>query len=377
MVRSSFPSSTWERLIQNPRADDNTSQIIHWLSRFQNQMQHSALRAIRVPETGEWLLHQALFQSWCHDEKSNNIFWCGGLPGVGKSVIASLVVDYLLSSFTKESEGVAYIYCDPNDLCQQTPAMMLAVLLGQLLDSTKAMPRPVLQIYERYDRGNCSPQVEDLETTLLLVCKKFQKLFFVVDGLDEWGDSGHWNSLLVLVKSLKTSSARLFVTSRSNWEGISNIQDHYRLTITAYEKDVRRYLTLTMQQDNNFAKLVDGPLQSKIIRKITQPPLRTFLFPALQIQSLMRHADIELALARMPLDTSKLFEEILEDIKQQSEDRSNFAMKILTWLAHAKRPMLVKELCQALTISPGDSCPKDINLIQPNSILDSCLGLVV
>lgn len=72
-----------------------------------------------------------------------------------------------------------------------------------------------------------------------------------------------------------------------------------------------------------------------------------------------------------------MFEEILEDIKRQSKDRFNLAMKTLTWLAHAKRPMLVKELCQALTISPGDSCLRDINLVQPNSILDSCLGLVV
>ncbi len=153
--------------------------------------------------------------------------------------------------------------------------MMLAELLAQLLDSTKAIPRPVLQLYERYDRGTCSPQVEDLETTLLLVCKKFQKLFFVVVGFDEWGSAGHWNSLLALVKSLKTTSARLFVTSRSNWEGVSNILDRHRFTITTHEKDVRRYLTLTMQQDNNFAKLVDGSLQSKIISKITQSPLRT------------------------------------------------------------------------------------------------------
>jgi len=185
------------------------------------------------------------------------------------------VVDYLLSSITEDSEVVAYFYCDPNDLCQRSPAMMLAELLAQFLDPTKAMPRPVLQLYERYDRGKCSPQVEDLETTLLLVCKKFQKLFFVVDGLDEWEDARHWDSLLILVKSLKTTSARLFVTSRSNWEGISDIPDRHRFTITANEKDVRRYLALTMQQDNNFAKLVDGSLQSQITRKIAQSPLRT------------------------------------------------------------------------------------------------------
>ncbi len=89
MVRSSCPSNKWEMFIQNPGVDDNTRRVIHWLSRFQNQIQHSALRAIRLPETGEWLLHQALFQSWSHDEKSNNIFWCNGLSGAGKSVIAS------------------------------------------------------------------------------------------------------------------------------------------------------------------------------------------------------------------------------------------------------------------------------------------------
>ncbi|UKZ97213.1 uncharacterized protein TrAFT101_011977 [Trichoderma asperellum] len=366
--------------IQSTGADENASQIIHWLSKFRNQIQHSTLRAIRLPETGEWFLHQALFQSWCHDEKPNNIFWCNGIPGAGKSVITSLVVDYLLSSFTEGSEGVAYIYCDPNDLCQQTPVMMMAELLAQLLDSKKAMPRPVLQLYERYDRGKWSPQIEDLETTLLLVCKKFRKLFFVMDGLDELGDGRYWNRLVALLKSLTTTTVRLFVTSRPHWVGVRNMLDHPQFTITAHEKDVRKYLIHTMQQDNDFAKLIDGSLQSKIIRRIMQSSQRTFLNAAIQIQSLMRHttlADIELAITRMSLDTSKLLEETLEDIKRQSKDRSNLAMKTLTWLAHAKRPMLVKELCQGLAISPGDCCPKKINLVQLKSILDSCLGLVV
>jgi hypothetical protein len=149
--------------------------------------------------------------------------------------------------------------------------MMLAELLAQLLDSRKALPRPVLQLFERYDSGKCSPQVEDLETTLLIVCKKFRKLFFVVDGLDECVAAQHWSSLQALLKRLKTTSARLFVTSRSNREDISSVLDHpTRFTITAHERDVRRYLILTVQQDDNFAKLIDGSLKSKIVCKITQ-----------------------------------------------------------------------------------------------------------
>ena len=185
------------------------------------------------------------------------------------------MVDYLRNSFTEDNEAVTYIYCDPNDLCEQTPAMMLAELLAQLLDSRKPMPRPALQLYERYDRGKCSPQVEDLKTTLLLVCKKFQRLFFVVDGLNECDDARHWKNAMALIKSLKTSSARLFVTSRSSCEDISSILGRPPFTITAHKQDVRRYLLHTMEQNNDFAKLTDESLKSKILRKITRSSQRT------------------------------------------------------------------------------------------------------
>lgn len=185
------------------------------------------------------------------------------------------MVDYLLNSFTEDSEGVAYIYCDPHDPCQQTPAMMFSELLTQLLDSTKAMPRPVLQLYERYDRGKWSPQVEDLETTLLIVCKKFKKLFFVIDGLDEWENTGHWNSVVALLKSLKNTSARLFVTSRSSRKGISSILDRPPFTITAHGHDIRSYLMHTMLQDDNFSKLTNESMKSKILHRITQSSERT------------------------------------------------------------------------------------------------------
>ena len=180
-------------------------------------------------------------------------------------------MDYLLESFTKDGDGIAYIYCDPNDPSQQTPVKILADILAQLLDPRKTLPVSVLQLYERHDRGTYSPQVNDIETTLLLVCNRFQKLFFVVDGLEEWQAARHGNRLLELLKSLKATSARMFVTTTSSRSDIGSIlRRPTRFTVTAHETDVERYLRLEFQKADNFIKLVCGPIESKIVSKISQ-----------------------------------------------------------------------------------------------------------
>lgn len=78
---------------------------------------------------------------------------------------------------------------------------------------------------------------------------------------------------------------------------------------------------------------------------------------------------------------TELYLDSIERIKLQEEDDSKLGMNILQWLAHAKRPMKVNELCHALAVEPEHTsnppCELDRgNILDANDLTEVCAGLV-
>jgi len=54
----------------------------------------------------------------------------------------------------------------------------------------------------------------------------------------------------------------------------------------------------------------------------------------------------------------------------------DFVFKILSWLYHAKRPLRMDELCEAVIVEPGDNTLTE-NLPAPEMLIECCQGLIV
>jgi len=68
-------------------ADEDRMKILGWLSSVaHNEKQTDTLRR-RHGNTGMWFLELAEFQDWLKND-TNNILWCKGDPGVGKTILA-------------------------------------------------------------------------------------------------------------------------------------------------------------------------------------------------------------------------------------------------------------------------------------------------
>lgn len=63
-------------------------EALAWLSTFQYQKKHNDVRATRTPETGSWLLENKTFRKWRDDPQSQNVLWCHGTPGAGKTILS-------------------------------------------------------------------------------------------------------------------------------------------------------------------------------------------------------------------------------------------------------------------------------------------------
>lgn len=69
-------------------------------------------------------------------------------------------------------------------------------------------------------------------------------------------------------------------------------------------------------------------------------------------------------------------------IQNQAEPDNTLGMKVLLWISQSKRPLLVDELRHALAVEWEDDedtprCLDVDNLLDPESLVDVCAGLVV
>jgi hypothetical protein len=99
--------------------DWEIEKILPWISPLEPQKRHYDIRQKRLEGTGGWFLQQSEFQQWIDGDSpkqnsgTGSILTCSGIPGAGKSVICSLVIDDLITRFPPEGDAcVAYLYCD-------------------------------------------------------------------------------------------------------------------------------------------------------------------------------------------------------------------------------------------------------------------------
>jgi hypothetical protein len=66
--------------------------ILHWISPVPYPQHHYQMRKGVVAGTGRWLLEDRLFHEW-KEESTSSILWLHGIPGSGKSKLASIVIE--------------------------------------------------------------------------------------------------------------------------------------------------------------------------------------------------------------------------------------------------------------------------------------------
>ncbi len=75
--------------IETDRAEAEREKGLKWISTMRPEQKHHSIRMPRVKTTGEWLLERSEFRKWLESPTSpDNVLWCHGIQGSGKSVLA-------------------------------------------------------------------------------------------------------------------------------------------------------------------------------------------------------------------------------------------------------------------------------------------------
>jgi hypothetical protein len=221
---------------------EDERQALDWLTPINYAAQQSDFISRRQAGTGQWLLESAEFQAWV--ATNQQVLFCPGNPGAGKTIFTSIVVDYLYTKFQKDTDiGIAYLYCNFRRRDEQKAEELLASLLKQLAQG-RSLPESVKYLYDSHKDRPTRPTFNEISGILQSVSALYSRIFIIVDALDECQTSyGCRTKFLNEIFTLQAKfGANIFITLRFNSEINENFKDSIRLEIRARDHDMQRYL---------------------------------------------------------------------------------------------------------------------------------------
>lgn len=132
---------------------------------------HRDINSRRVKGTGKWLLESPEYALWL--EKPGTL-WCRGIPGAGKTILSSLVIQTLRENSLPEV-GVAGLYCSYRN--PETILNMLGSLVKQLAEPLAHLPVAMQNL--------TVPGLEDFRSIVSDLFSSYSKVMIVIDALDE------------------------------------------------------------------------------------------------------------------------------------------------------------------------------------------------
>lgn len=233
--------------------------ILDWLTPVDYSPQHHEFISRRQEGTGQWFLRSPEFQTWL--KNNGQTLFCPGIPGAGKTIIAAIVIDHLLANFQHDPHtGIAYIYCNFQRQDDQTVEKLPANLLKQLAQRQSSLPKTVQDLYEKYEESRTFPSLHQITAALRSTAAAFEKVFFIIDALDECQNS---TKLLNTLFDLQTKARpNVLATSRINDDIKRRFDGSATVEISAANEDVLAYLN--GQLSLRRLDFIDEDIQEKI-----------------------------------------------------------------------------------------------------------------
>ncbi|KAJ7483655.1 ankyrin repeat domain-containing protein [Mycena latifolia] len=351
--------------------------LLDWMSPLNFfQRQADVLSALQ-PGTGEWLLSNTVFQDW--ESGSGKVLFCRGIPGAGKTVLASLVVNHLEAQARNIDIGLACIYLNHKETETQTITNLLGGLWRQLMLG-KPISATVQNLYDYHHERQTRPQPGEVCKALDSAVAQYSQVFIVIDALDEYPENYRHRFLKYL--GTLGPNVNIMMTSRPHINLDFQLPNLKTIEICATEEDIHKYVDAQIQNSVRLSKHIHTrpELCNEIQAKISENAKGMFLLAKLHIESLATKNTIKAvreALQHLPKDLQHTYDDAMERIHYQTKEDRELGLLALTWVANAKRPLSAAELQEALAIEPESSFLDTDNLLDMDIILSACAGLMI
>lgn len=355
--------------------------LLDWLTTLNFPAQQSLFFSRRQEGTCQWLLQLEEFKTWMSG--SGQTLLCRGMPGAGKTILASTVIDHLRTTLYGGKIFVTYIYCDYRKQHEQTPVDLIASILKQRLRHHISIPENVRNSYRHHTNSGTRPSAEGIHALLLSTLSGFSQIYIVADAVDELSNSDQVRqTLLSILNALqKVHTVDLMATSRFIPQIAQELRDPLCLEIRASDEDVRRHVQGHM---NDLAKCVlkISKLQELVVDSIVTAVDGMLLLAQLHMDSLTDKTSpkaVKKALENLPKGSDALdisYKQAMQRIEDQKPGFSDLAKRTLSGITYAYELLTVAGLRHALAIEIRESIFDEENLDDIEDVLSACCGLV-
>ncbi|MCJ1394682.1 hypothetical protein MMC18_007562, partial [Xylographa bjoerkii] len=351
--------------------DTRREKIHKWLSAPDPSINYNAALTKRQASTGSWFTGSPQCDKW--KRTPGSLLWLHGIPGCGKTVLAStLIEDVLKFSQYTPSSTVACFYFDFNDSEKQQHEKMPRSLITQLTMQTSTTHEPLWSLYFGCNDGKLQPTVEALLVTLCKMAEKFEDVFLVFDALDECKD------LDELIDDMK-NFAGWKGDIRDELKALVNDDDIISIQSKLVTEDIRLYVRERLTTDRKLKIWTKKPdLLLYIEDSLMEKADGMFRWVACQLDELrtcLSPFEIKQTLAALPTTLDGTYARILCSISDACRPQ---VFKILQWLAYSCRPLRLEEISEIVAIDVNDN-PRfntETRPLKPQNVLAMCSSLV-
>ncbi|KAI9683271.1 MAG: hypothetical protein M1822_006136 [Bathelium mastoideum] len=343
--------------------------VKQWLSATDCEAQQNRHRNTRsiCPNAGSWLLEHPRFQQWFSpDYCTAPLLWLNGIPGAGKTILASVVVDAVreISDVT-----LAFFYCKHSDPTRNSFITVARSILAQTLDQD---PR-LLSYFHEMASTTDSAVLSSVAIAKRMLETSFNscgKIYVIIDGLDECerGERKNISTWLQgIIQELPTeemNSLRCLIISQDDATTRKDLKDFSAIKMTTENHEDLRRFTAEWQKriERRFGDL--RPENRRLANTIFARAQGMFVFAELLakfLENLPSREDLfrELDPAKFPVKLDHVYERIIDRVFELRDDAPVLVDRIrqvLGWIVCAQRPLQWREIQGAICIDIDQQC---------------------
>lgn len=204
-----------------------------WLSAADHSINQKRAREGRQEGSGQWFIKGASFSTWQTEPAS--FLWLNGIPGCGKTVLSSTIIDCLQQDAADpgSSHILLYFYFDFTDTRKQSLENIIRSLISQLYYERPQTQKHVDSHWSLCKDGKTQPSTQDLAIIFEKMMEDTGDIWIVLDAIDECNtrDRNPGPGLLTWLRDLhfRQKGLHLLVTSRP--------EDDIRSLISSFAKE--------------------------------------------------------------------------------------------------------------------------------------------
>ncbi|CZR41601.1 uncharacterized protein FPRO_11190 [Fusarium proliferatum ET1] len=314
------------------------------------------IRNTRCEGTGSWLVQDQQFVSWAEGkEKSAQVLWLQGIPGAGKTFLASTAVDrtkdlghslFALLSYRNDLKSPIPIYHSLIFQLASQDRDLRTVLCSTIMDTTKDLKRDL--------KGNSKFALNTFSKLL----QAAGPTYITIDGLDEIDDFTQQAFLHLLLDELKSlPHVKLLVSSR-RVERIERILKPVAAILPIDQKNsgcIKAYVSRRSGEWLNNSYF-DSDARSEIRELLNPLALKAdgmFLYARIvleDVEMLQDLGSIRDQLSVLPQGLDEAYERILRRITKHPSSAQKQCKRILSWIACSPVQITRHEMEQVLII---------------------------